>query len=162
VTTASEVRVTPDVRLTPQRRAVLDVLRLADDHPTAAEVYERVRVESPGIGAATVYRSLALLVRTGHALELTLDDGAARYDARVDRHDHLLCDTCGRAVDVDSPVPARMVAQVAAETGFRVHSYDLRFRGLCPDCTASATAPASPVDLPGSMSLAESPPAERQ
>jgi Fur family ferric uptake transcriptional regulator/Fur family peroxide stress response transcriptional regulator len=129
-----------DVRLTPQRRAVLDVLRATDDHPTAAEVYERVRVMSPGIGAATVYRSLALLVRTGQALELSLDEGAARYDARVDRHDHLLCERCDRAVDVDSPVPARMVAQVAAETGFRVFSYDLRFRGLCPACTGETAA----------------------
>jgi Fur family ferric uptake transcriptional regulator/Fur family peroxide stress response transcriptional regulator len=125
-----------DVRLTPQRRAVLDVLRQAHDHPTAAEVYERVRASSPGIGAATVYRTLGLLVRTGQALELAFGDGSARYDARVDRHDHLLCERCDRAIDVDSPVPSRMVAQVAAETGFRVTSYDLRFRGLCPDCAA--------------------------
>jgi len=49
------------LRLTPQRRAVLDVLRECDDHPTAADVLTRVRRRHPGIGAATVYRSLALL-----------------------------------------------------------------------------------------------------
>ena len=50
-------------RLTPQRHAVLETLESATDHPTAAEVFERVRVSSPGIGPATVYRTLALLVR---------------------------------------------------------------------------------------------------
>src|SRR3954447_3895909 len=92
---------TMPVRLTPQRRAVLDVLRGCADHPTAAEVLERVRQRHPGIGAATVYRSLGLLVETGEALELSLGDGAsARYDGNVTVHDHLVCDACGRAVDV--------------------------------------------------------------
>lgn len=123
-----------DLRLTPQRRAVLDVLRAANDHPTAAEVFERVREISPGIGPATVYRALGRLVETGQAHELTLGDGAARYDANVDRHDHLVCDACGRAVDVTVPVPAELTARLAAETAFTITSYDLKFRGLCPSC----------------------------
>src|ERR1700754_3720261 len=95
-----------DIRLTPRRRAVLDVLRGATDHPTAADVYDRVRVVSPGIGAATVYRTLGLLVEAGLALELNLGDGvAARYDANTQRHDHVVCDGCGQAVDIDLLVP---------------------------------------------------------
>ena len=136
-----------DLRLTPQRRAVLDVLTAAHDHPTATEVYERVRATTPGIGAATVYRTLSLLVSTGHALELNLGEGnAARYDARVDRHDHLVCERCGRALDVDAPVPTALLRSVADSTGFAVTSYDLQFRGVCPDCGAlhpSSTAPSS-------------------
>ena len=127
----------PQLRLTPQRRAVLDVLEAARDHPTASDVYDRVRLHAPGIGAATVYRTLALLVREGRALELQLGDGpgsAARYDANTGRHDHLVCDNCGRAVDVDSPIPADLIAALASATGFRIGSYDLQFRGLCPDC----------------------------
>src|SRR3954451_24263204 len=83
-----------------------DVLGSSHDHPTAAEVYDRVRRVHPGIGAATVYRSLALLVETGQALELSLADGAsARYDGNVGRHDHVVCVGCGRAVDVETPLP---------------------------------------------------------
>ena len=90
-----------DLRLTPQRRAVLDVLRACTDHPTAADVLERVRRHHPGIGAATVYRSLALLVDSGEALELSLGDGAsARYDGNTSHHDHVVCVDCGRAVDI--------------------------------------------------------------
>lgn len=133
-----------DVRLTPQRRAVLDVLRSATDHPTAQDVYHRVRVSQPGIGPATVYRALALLVSSGQALELQLGDGsAARYDANVDRHDHLVCDSCGRAVDVVAPLPPTIPDEVAAASGFLLTNYDLRFHGLCPACQAADAQPSS-------------------
>ena len=65
---------TADLRLTPQRQAVLDVLRTSPDHPTAQDVFDRVRRTAPGIGAATVYRALNLLVEQGYALELALGD----------------------------------------------------------------------------------------
>ena len=128
-----------DLRLTPQRRAVLDVLRGCDDHPTAAEVFDRVRSVSPGIGAATVYRALGRLVETGQALELSLDGApAARYDANTTRHDHLVCQGCGAAVDLDAPVPDVVVDAVAERTGWHVGAYDLTFHGRCPTCQATA------------------------
>ena len=123
-------------RMTPQRRAVLDVLMTSHDHPTATEVYDRVRDVHPGIGAATVYRTLALLVDSGHALELSLGDGSsARYDGNVARHDHVVCDSCGRAVDVETPLPPRAVTTLSRDTGFAITGYDLQFRGRCPDCS---------------------------
>lgn len=125
----------PDVRSTPQRRAVLEVLAAATDHPTAAEVFDRVRAAVPGIGPATVYRTLALLVESGQALELILGDGAsARYDANIDRHDHLVCRSCGRVDDVQAPLSARATSGLAARTGFAITGYDLQFHGLCPAC----------------------------
>ncbi len=125
---------TVDVRLTPQRRAVLDVLRASHDHPTAQDVLDRVRRTSPGIGAATVYRALNMLVRNGQALELGLGDAAARYDANTTRHDHVVCVRCGAAADVDAPLPARVAREVAEVSGFAVTGHDLRFTGLCPTC----------------------------
>jgi Fur family ferric uptake transcriptional regulator/Fur family peroxide stress response transcriptional regulator len=124
--------------MTPQRQAVLDVLHACADHPTAAEVYDRVRRIHPGIGAATVYRSLALLVGSGEALELTLGDGSsARYDGKVDRHDHVVCVGCGRAVDVHTPLPSSAIRTLSRSTGFRITGYDLQFRGRCPDCSTT-------------------------
>jgi Fe2+ or Zn2+ uptake regulation protein len=125
------------VRVTPQRRAVLDVLRSSHDHPTAAEVFERVRQVVPGIGAATVYRTLALLVESGQALELSLGDGSsARFDGNVERHDHVVCDGCGRAVDITATLPSTAVRGPARQTGFTITGYDLQFRGRCPRCSA--------------------------
>lgn len=123
------------LRVTPQRRAVLDVLRTSHDHPTAAEVFERVRQVVPGIGSATVYRTLSLLVESGQALELSLGDGAsARFDGNVHRHDHVVCDLCERAVDITTELPAATLEGVAGDTGFSITGYDLQFRGRCPDC----------------------------
>jgi Fe2+ or Zn2+ uptake regulation protein len=127
-----------ELRLTPQRQAVLKVLETATDHPTAAEVFERVRGAVPGIGPATVYRTLALLVAKGLALELSLGDGgAARYDGNTMRHDHLVCSSCGSARDVDSAFPGELLEQLAAGSGYAITRYDLQFHGLCPQCQRS-------------------------
>jgi Fe2+ or Zn2+ uptake regulation protein len=138
------------LRLTPQRRAVLEVLRESTDHPTAADVYERVRAQTPGVGAATIYRSLALLVGSGAALELNLGAGAAsRYDANTNRHDHLVCEVCSRAVDVDSPLSPLALADLETDSGFSLSGYDLQFRGVCPECRSAASAiPAVPGQPP--------------
>ena len=128
---------TAAVRMTPQRQAVLDVLHASPDHPTATEVYDRVRRVLPGVGAATVYRTLALLVESGQALELSLGDGSsARYDGNISRHDHVVCVGCGRAVDVETPLPRTAVPTLARATGFAITGYDLQFHGRCPSCTA--------------------------
>jgi Fur family ferric uptake transcriptional regulator/Fur family peroxide stress response transcriptional regulator len=132
----------PGVRLTPQRRAVLDVLRESTDHPTAAEVLERVHRTDPGIGAATVYRTLGLLVATGEALELSLGDRAsARYDGNTAHHDHVVCEGCGRAVDIERvarTTVTRAATTIESRTGFAVSGYDLQFRGRCPECRDAA------------------------
>ncbi len=134
-TTLQAPNVETDWRLTPQRRAVLEVLESATDHPTAAEVFERVRVASPGIGPATVYRTLALLVANGLALELSLGDGSSsRYDGNTARHDHLVCSSCGAASDIQSALPSEVLDQLTGSTGYAISSYDLQFHGLCPEC----------------------------
>jgi Fur family ferric uptake transcriptional regulator/Fur family peroxide stress response transcriptional regulator len=128
------------LRLTPQRQAVLDVLEAAHDHPTAAQVLDRVRSRQPGIGPATVYRTLSLLVADGQARLLTLGDGAiARYDANVDRHDHVLCTECGAAMDVDASTPSVTLAEMSARTGYDLTDYDVQFRGRCPSCHRRTT-----------------------
>ncbi|MDP9101602.1 MAG: transcriptional repressor [Actinomycetota bacterium] len=130
------------LRLTPHRQAVLAVLTAAPDHPTAAEVLDRVRRVAPGIGAATVYRALGRLVENGQALELKLDGAAAaRYDANTHRHDHLVCDSCGAAVDIDAAMPSRLARAVAGSTGYAVASYDLTFHGRCPACQTTTLTP---------------------
>jgi Fur family ferric uptake transcriptional regulator/Fur family peroxide stress response transcriptional regulator len=114
---------------------VLDVLAEATDHPTAAQVFERVQQRQPSVGPATVYRTLGLLVAEGQARMFALGDGAsARYDANTDRHDHVVCTECGAAMDVDALLPGTTVAQLAARTGYEITEYDLQFHGRCPDC----------------------------
>jgi Fe2+ or Zn2+ uptake regulation protein len=129
------------LRLTPQRQAVLTALESATDHHTAADVFERVRRIAPGIGPATVYRTLALLVSHGLALELSLGDGsAARYDGNTSRHDHLVCSSCGTASDVDIALPAELMTEMTSRSGYAISRYDLQFHGLCPQCQTDQPA----------------------
>ena len=121
---------------TTQRAEVLDEVRQSQGHLTAGEIFERVRRRDPRIGYGTVYRTLHLLAEHGLIQELTFADQASRYDARVERHDHVHCLRCGVLDDVDVPV-ALMAHHVAAEqSGFEITSHHTVFAGLCPSCKA--------------------------
>ncbi len=125
-------------RPTAQRSLVLDVVKSAGTHLTAAEVFERVRRRDPRIGYGTVYRSLHLLAEHGLIQELTFADQSSRYDGRTDRHDHVHCLRCGVLADVEVPV-ALMARHVAEErSGFSITSHHTVFSGLCPQCRAKS------------------------
>src|SRR5437870_8035590 len=81
-------------------RAVLEVLRASQRHPTAFDVYESVRRTRPRIGLATVYRILHQLTEQGLIKELAYGSGCSRYDACTRRHDHAFCTECDAFLDI--------------------------------------------------------------
>ena len=115
---------------------MLDALRASPDHPTAAEAPSRVRDRHPGVGTATLYRTLDLLTALGLAHELTGEGGALRFDATTGRHDHLVCVSCGRVDDVLVDPPG--LTGLNHSSGFEITGYDLTVRGVCPQCRAGA------------------------
>lgn len=129
----------PAYRLTPQRAAVLEVVRHAHDHPSARDIYERVLQAQPGIGFATVYRALALLVAHGDVRELQLgDEAVARYDGNTAEHHHVVCTGCGAAADVTFALPVEASQTAAAATGYQIAGADVRFLGRCPTCALAS------------------------
>ena len=129
--------------MTTQRAAILEVVRSAEKHLTAGEIFERVRRHNPTIAYGTVYRTLHLLAERGLILEFPFGDQASRFDRRTDRHDHVHCLVCGELVDVD--VPSTLLARVVAEeqTGFRISAHQTVFSGVCPACQATGAQRAS-------------------
>lgn len=128
-----------DLRMTGNRQVVLEVLRSTDTHPTAQHVFLMARERQPGIGFATVYRTLDLLVKHSLAQEVFRDkDGAAHYDANVSRHDHVICRLCGRIEDVSAPLHALAYAIVERASGYRIEWHASEFSGHCADCAADA------------------------
>jgi len=93
-------------KLTPQRDAVLRVILDREDHPTASEIFEAARQRLPTISYATVYNSLRYLKEAGLVHEIKFGDSASRYDRETDRHDHAICNNCGKLVDFDLPQTA--------------------------------------------------------
>jgi len=121
-------------KLTPQREAVFQVILDREDHPTASEIFEAARQRLPGISYATVYNSLRYLRDAGLVLEINFGDSASRYDRETDRHDHAICNGCGKLVDFDLPEAAKLIQAAARKSRFKPESVHLTLRGLCPDC----------------------------
>ncbi len=88
------------LRMTRQRRIVIDILLASEDHPTAAQIYERSREIMPGISLATIYNSLEALVDAKLVNHLHPDNGPGRYCPNVVPHIHLMDDKTQRVIDV--------------------------------------------------------------
>ena len=86
--------------LTVQRRTVFEALAGRRDHPTADQVYDSVRDRLPGLARTTVYRVLDTLVEAGFARKVQHAGGVARFDPMTERHHHLVCESCGRKLDI--------------------------------------------------------------
>ena len=123
-------------KLNTNAQAVLDVVRMAQNHPTALEIYENVKSARPRIGLASVYRILHNLVEQGYIKELGRNDGSCRYDGHVSRHDHAICTTCGALLDVpvEITLPQEVLQAASEATGISLRSYELRIYGQCPAC----------------------------
>jgi Fur family transcriptional regulator, peroxide stress response regulator len=121
------------MRLTAQRQLILAVVRGTDTHPTAEWIHAAVRRRLPRVSLATVYRNLRLLARQGLLTEIQAGP-SIRFDARLHRHHHFTCGRCGRIFDLEESVDARLEAQVAARTGFRVSHHRIEFYGVCGGC----------------------------
>lgn len=121
------------LRVTEPRVAVLAYLASTDRHPTAEEVETAVNADGPILSRASVYNVLHSLTRAGLVAGMSLKDGAARYDAHVAPHHHLVCRACGRVEDVawaDFGVAERGVLP----DGRPVRTRSLTLDGVCTDC----------------------------
>src|SRR5688572_18491422 len=118
-------------RFTPQRRHVYDVLSQKLDHPTADEVFMRVKKVMPEISLATVYNCLDALVESGMVRQVQLQRGATRFCPNMEEHCHYYCDKCGAVFDVSLATAAPVVPR---PKGFQVDHYDIAAHGLCADC----------------------------
>jgi Fe2+ or Zn2+ uptake regulation protein len=121
--------------VTPQRRAIIQALQENHSHPTAEQVYARVRDVMPDLSHATVYNTLHELVEMGMLQELDLGLGERHYDVNTMSHDHLVCLGCERVEDVPQ---ARQAPVLSPEHtyGFQVVGCDVVFRGYCPACAS--------------------------
>jgi len=121
------------LKVTPQRQAIFRVLHGEQTHPTAESVYEAVSRSMPTISLRTVYQTLNDLASMGEVQNLELGTGSARFDPNVDAHHHLVCERCGRVVDVYADA-SRVTVPTPQRHGFTISSTEVVFRGTCPDC----------------------------
>lgn len=106
------------------------------DHPTATEVFIRVKQRMPSISLATVYNCLETLTQAGLVRQVNLDRAPSRYCPNLKEHAHFHCESCGEISDVNLAPGAGVHGAVELPEGFVVHKVDLSLRGLCPNCSA--------------------------
>ncbi len=121
------------MRLTAQRRVILDVVRATDAHPSAALVHRLVRRRLPRVSLATVYRNLRTLAAEGFLLERAGGDGL-RFDGNTAPHDHFTCVACGRVFDVPRLAWRSARMRVTARPGFEILDHRMEFYGRCARC----------------------------
>lgn len=129
--------------LTQQRRVLLELLTASDAHPTADDLFRQAQPVLPGVSRTTIYRVLETLVEIGLARRVSHPGGSVRFDARTDRHDHLICTECGRVWDLEAPGLDRLPARVGLR-GFEVREYSVHFSGRCRECRSHEARRSSP------------------
>ena len=125
-----------NLKITKQRRTVLKIFLECKNQVTVEELYNIALKTEPKIGLATVYRTLALLTRSGLALEMDFGDGQKRYEStyKSDHHDHMVCTECGKILEFNHPLIEKYQEEVAQEKNFKITSHKLALFGLCQDC----------------------------
>ncbi len=122
-------------RNTRQRQVVLEELCTECSHPTAGDLYRRVRERLPRISLGTVYRNLEILQETGQAVRLAGCSGQeARYDGRSDPHLHFHCVQCDRITDLETVFPLMDDLIGCDLENNEIESYLVIMRGTCRRC----------------------------
>jgi Fur family peroxide stress response transcriptional regulator len=122
------------INLTIQRKAIFEVVQHAHDHPTAADVIERLRGKGFNFAYGTVYNSLRYLTDVGLIRELKLGEAVSRYDGRTEEHQHIVCIKCGRVDEVLTELPNEWLQRVAQETNYRIEHAQVVLEGVCEQC----------------------------
>lgn len=127
------------LRWTPQRRAILDVLRDTSGHVTPTELIERCRRLNPDVTPSTVYRTLATLEDLGLVIHSHGPDGHEEYHVGPERaHAHLACEQCGQSWELDSSDVRRFVRALSVTRDFDVNLSHLTIVGRCRGCREAA------------------------
>lgn len=125
-------------RVTKQRVAVSAALDDLADFVSTQELYRILQNKGVSVSLATAYRVLQSLADEGLVDVLRNGEGEAVYRrcAVAGHHHHLLCRSCGKAVEVAAPAVETWAARTAKEHGFTEVAHTVEIYGLCPACTA--------------------------
>lgn len=125
------------LKYTEQREIVLKILMHAQDHLTAEEIYNLIKIKEPdsNIGIATVYRALSFLEEVDLIASITFGSEGKKYESNAKaHHDHLICTVCGKIVEfVDEEIEKRQ-EKIAKQNNFKVTSHSMQLYGVCSNC----------------------------
>ena len=125
------------LRSTPQREVVYDVLLRKRDHPTADEVFARVKSGLPSISLATVYNCLETLVQCDLVRAVNFERSPTRYCPNLRPHAHFHDEQTGKTHDIDLPPELLEKVSAVLPVGYDAKSVEIIFRGKATRAVAS-------------------------
>jgi len=126
------------LKLTPQRRLIVNSIHDAEAHLTAEEIIAHVQTRMPGIHKSTIYRTLELLEETGCVFKSDYGGESIYHHAEEGHHHHLVCSKCSKTIELDENVFAPVEMSLREKYGFRVDLKHVVMSGLCKDCRNKA------------------------
>ena len=124
-----------DLRATPARIAVMQLLEKTKEPVDAQMVMDYLKKEKIDTDPATVFRIMNMFTTKGLTNALEFHEGKSRYElARKDDHHHLICENCGRVEDIEDTVIPTLEKHISLEHHFVVRHHSLEFFGLCSYC----------------------------
>jgi len=121
--------------MTWQRHAIIGYLAGRGDHPSARQIFTTLQATESPMSLATVYNTLATLVKLGFLREMEFEAEDNRYDTNVSSHINLVCTTCGDITDLDRKPPIS-AEEIRTALGFETTSIRMEYQGACASCTS--------------------------
>lgn len=136
-----------EIRLTKQKKAILNYLMSVHSHPTAEEVYAALKSELPNLSLATVYRNLNQLAQQDKILKLEINN-EFHFDGDLQQHQHGVCQSCGLIVDIfDKTLNAYALKKASSTEGFVPKKASIFFEGTCADCASKQSQSQSQSEI---------------
>jgi Fur family peroxide stress response transcriptional regulator len=125
-----------------KRDAILMALCGREDHPSARQIYEELKPSIPGLSLGTIYRNLGLFREEKTAASLGVVHGEERFDGRTEGHSHLICERCGRVMDLPPELQEELNAKLSLKVNnFSIDTSKTVLYGYCEDCLKNRLAP---------------------
>jgi Fur family ferric uptake transcriptional regulator len=122
------------LRITPQRRLILDAIHESGSHLTGKDILERVQARVSGVNKSTVYRTLDLLEQLGCVYKSEDGDQFIYHHAEEGHHHHIVCHSCGKTVECDEAIFTPIEQAIKKAYGFSVDFKHVMMSGLCKKC----------------------------
>lgn len=122
------------LKVTPQRLTICKLILSSGEHPTAEQIYEKVKKMYPTISMSTVYQTLHLLSQIGLLQMLRFNDGAARFEPDTSPHVNVICRKCGKIEDYRSESVEKLMTQISKELGLKPIGQLIEIYAYCDKC----------------------------
>jgi Fur family transcriptional regulator, ferric uptake regulator len=122
------------LKLTPQRRLIVDIIHDAKTHITAEEIIANVKQKMPGVNKSTIYRTLDLLEETGCVYKSEAHDQFIYHHAEEGHHHHLVCEHCGKTLECEEDMFGPLEKSLQKRFGFQTEFKHVVIKGICQEC----------------------------